>query len=62
MEETQGMITVTLRATSRNIVLGELYDSRTYLVYSSVRHTTREVRVRTLCEMGFGKKLPGGKV
>ena len=56
------MLTVTLRSTSRNLVLGELYDSRTYLVYNPDRHTTREVRVRTLCEMGFGKKLPGGKV
>ena len=55
MEETQ-MLTVILQSTSRNNVLGELYDSRTYLVYNPDRHTTREVRVRTLCEMAIVAK------
>ena len=56
------MITVTLRATSRILVLGELYDSRTYLVYSKDRHTTREIRVRTVCEMAIVTKRPKAKL
>ncbi len=49
------MLTMTLRNTSRNLPTGELYDSRTHLVYNSTRHTTRKVVVKTLCEMGFGQ-------
>jgi hypothetical protein len=41
-------------STSRNLVLGERFDSRTYLLPSG-----RTVKVRTLCEMEF---VPKGKV
>jgi len=39
-------------ATSRNYVLNEMYDTRTYLRFSSkLREQERKVRVKTVCEM-----------
>jgi hypothetical protein len=53
---------VRLVSTGRNIPLGEMYDSHTYHVYNSDRHTTREVKVKVLSEMAIVKKLPKGKL
>jgi hypothetical protein len=40
-----------LLSTSRNLVLGERFDSRTYLLPSG-----RKVQVKTVCEMEFAPK------